>query len=143
MRERGLVPLALKASKFMKNFASTMRYFSGQQEAVSMILCLAVAIWSQESCSSFRALREALVALTCWNVSPRSVLRRPNVSSAAVWVTLLASSIPSVVKYQRSTYSKFFILSVAYCAGKKGKLVELERSPTERVKRIPVTDGNR
>ena len=62
----------------------------------------------------------------CWKVKPEVVLRRPKELLSAMGVTLLASSMPSEVKYQSSTYSMALTLSRANWAGKKGSLLGTE-----------------
>ena len=63
------------------------------------------------------AFREAFEALIGWIAKPESVLTRPMVSSEVVGVILLASSMPSEVKYHSSTYSMALTLSTANFKG--------------------------
>ena len=81
--------------------------------------------------SSQMTLCEAFEALVCWRAMPAFVLRKPKVSLSAVGVTLLASRMPSAVKYHSSTYSMILILSRANCAGKKGSLFGTKASSSK------------
>ena len=85
-------------------------------------------ICSQDRDSSRMAFCEGREALIGWIARPVSVFSRPIVSSEVVSAILLASRMPSEVKYHNSTYSMAATLSIANGSGEYGILAEMVRS---------------